>query len=225
MVQLPVYNAAGDTVDTYDIDANELAPRINKQLLHDAVVMYQANLRQGSFRTKSRARVAGSTQKMFRQKGTGRARAGSSRTNVRRGGGMAFAKENRDFSYRLPKKALRTATRMAVASKIIDEQIVIVDELAFDEPKTKEMNQLLKNLPVPVAGATTLIATHERNANVYLSARNLSPKVTVQPVSDLNALSVLKPKFLLITKAALDVLRDATSAAAPAESVAGTEDE
>ena len=109
MVQLPVYNAAGETVGTYDIDADELAPRINKQLLHDAVVMYQASQRQGSFRTKSRARVAGSTQKMFRQKGTGRARAGSSRTNVRRGGGMAFAKENRDFSYRLPKKALRTA--------------------------------------------------------------------------------------------------------------------
>ena len=97
MVQLPVYNAAGETVDTYDIDADELAPRINKQLLHDAVVMYQASQRQGSFRTKSRARVAGSTQKMFRQKGTGRARAGSSRTNVRRGGGMAFAKGEEDL--------------------------------------------------------------------------------------------------------------------------------
>ena len=113
MVNLPVYNEHGETVDTYDIDADELAPRINKQLLHDVVVMYQASQRQGSFRTKSRARVAGSTQKMFRQKGTGRARAGSSRTNVRRGGGMAFAKNNRDFSYRLPKKAIRNATRMA----------------------------------------------------------------------------------------------------------------
>ncbi|MEE3373390.1 MAG: 50S ribosomal protein L4 [Planctomycetota bacterium] len=225
MVQLPVYNAAGDTVDTYDIDASELAPRINKQLLHDVVVMYQANQRQGSFRTKSRARVAGSTQKMFRQKGTGRARAGSSRTNVRRGGGMAFAKENRDFSYRLPKKALRTATRMAVASKIIDEQIVVVDELVFDEPKTKTMDAFLKNLPVPVAGSTTLIATHDHNTNVYLSARNLSPKVTVQPVANLNALSVLKPKFLLITKAALDTLRGVASETTPAEAVAETEDE
>ncbi len=223
MVQLPVYNAAGETVDTYDIDADELAPRINKQLLHDAVVMYQASQRQGSFRTKSRARVAGSTQKMFRQKGTGRARAGSSRTNVRRGGGMAFAKGNRDFSYRLPRKALRTATRMAVASKIIDEQIVIVDELAFDEPKTKKMDEILQKLPV--AGSTTLVATHGHNTNVYLSARNLLPKVTVLEISDLNALSVLKPKFLLITKAALDMLRGVARETTPAEAVAETEDE
>lgn len=223
MVKLPVYNAAGETVDTYDIDADELAPRINKQLLHDVVVMYQANKRQGSFRTKSRARVAGSTQKMFRQKGTGRARAGSSRTNVRRGGGMAFAKENRDFSYRLPKKALRTATRMAIASKIIDEQLVIVDELVFAEPKTNRMDAILEALPV--AGSTTLVATQSHDTNVYLSARNLLPKVTVLAISDLNALSVLKPKFLLITKAALDALRGAISETTPAEAVAETEDE
>jgi large subunit ribosomal protein L4 len=223
MVKLPVFNAFGETVDTYDIDVDELAPRINKQLLHDVVVMYQANKRQGSFRTKSRARVAGSTQKMFRQKGTGRARAGSSRTNVRRGGGMAFAKENRDFSYRLPKKALRTATRMAIASKIIDKQIVIVDELVFDEPKTKSMDAFLRALPV--AGSTTLIATQSHDANVYLSARNLVPKVTVLAISDLNALSVLQPKFLVITKAALDALRSVSSEATPAEAVAETEDE
>ena len=223
MVKLPVYNAAGETVDTYDIDADELAPRINKQLLHDVVVMYQANKRQGSFRTKSRARVAGSTQKMFRQKGTGRARAGSSRTNVRRGGGMAFAKENRDFSYRLPKKALRTATRMAIASKIIDEQLVIVDELVFAEPKTNRMDAILEALPV--AGSTTLVATQSHDTNVYLSARNLLPKVTVLAISNLNALSVLKPKFLLITKAALDALRGAISETTPAEAVAETEDE
>ena len=136
---------------------------------------------------------------------------------------MAFAKENRDFSYRLPKKALRTATRMAVASKIIDEQIVIVDELIFDEPKTRKMDEILQKLPV--AGSTTLVATDSHNTNVYLSARNLSPTVTVLEVSDLNALSVLKPKFLLITKAALDILRGVATEAAPAEAVAETEDE
>ena len=136
---------------------------------------------------------------------------------------MAFAKENRDFSYRLPKKALRTATRMAIASKIIDKQIVIVDELVFDEPKTKSMDAFLRALPV--AGSTTLIATQSHDANVYLSARNLLPKVTVLAISDLNALSVLQPKFLLITKAALDALRSVSSEATPAEAVAETEDE
>ena len=99
---------------------------------------------------------------------------------------MAFAKGNRDFSYRLPKKALRTATRMAVASKIIDEQIVIVDELVFDEPKTRKMDEILQKLPV--AGSTTLVATHSHSTNVYLSARNLLPKVTVLEVSDLLSL-------------------------------------
>ena len=107
MVSLPVYNRSGDKVGDYEIDPAELAPEINKQLLHDAVVMYQANLRQGSFGSKSRGMVSGSTKKMYRQKGTGNARAGSRRSGVRRGGGHIFAKRPRDFSYRLNKKALQ----------------------------------------------------------------------------------------------------------------------
>ena len=113
MVSLPVYNRSGDKVGDYEIDPAALAPEMNKQLLHDAVVMYQANLRQGSFGSKSRGQVRGSTKKMYRQKGTGNARAGSRRSGVRRGGGHIFAKRPRDFSYRLNKKALRVATRMA----------------------------------------------------------------------------------------------------------------
>src|SRR5690606_24500397 len=107
MVSLPVFDRAGKEVGRYEIDPAELAPRINKQLLHDAVVMYQANLRQGSFRSKSRAEVAGSTKKMYRQKGTGNARAGSRRSGIRRGGGHIFAKRPRDFSYRMPRKMLQ----------------------------------------------------------------------------------------------------------------------
>ncbi len=118
MAKLTVYNTTGKEVGTYEIEPTDLAPRINKQLLHDAVVMYEANQRQGTFATKSRARVAGSTKKMYRQKGTGNARAGSRRSGIRRGGGHIFAKQPRDFGYRLPRKALHLATRMALASKI-----------------------------------------------------------------------------------------------------------
>ena len=216
MVNLPIYNVAGESVDTYDIDATELAPQINKQLLHDVVVMYQARQRQGSFQTKSRAQVAGSTQKMFRQKGTGRARAGSSRTNVRRGGGMTFAKKPRDFSYRLPRKALQTATRMAIASKIVDGQLLIVDELSLEKPSTRQMKQILSALPI--GDATTLVATSDHDPNVYKSVRNL-PGVSVLPASDLNALSVLSPRFLLVTRAALDAIRGNASKASARQPV------
>src|SRR5829696_7415244 len=98
MASLPVYDRSGKEVGRYEIAATDLSPTINKQLLHDAVVMYQANLRQGTFRTKTRGEVAGSTKKMYRQKGTVNARAGSRRTNIRVGGGHAFAKRPRDFS-------------------------------------------------------------------------------------------------------------------------------
>ena len=129
MSSLPVFNREGQEVGMYEIDPEQLASKINKQLLHDVVVMYQANVRQGSHRTKSRAVVSGTTKKLYRQKGTGNARQGSRRTNVRRGGGHAFARTSRDYSYRLPKKAVRAATRMAIASEVQDGQVVVVDEL------------------------------------------------------------------------------------------------
>src|SRR5690606_9047282 len=109
-VSLPVFDASGNEVDQYEIDPNAIAPRINKQLLHDVVVMYQANRRQGTRQAKTRGQVSGSTKKMYRQKGTGNARAGSKRTNIRRGGGVARTIAPRDYSYRLPKKAVKLAT-------------------------------------------------------------------------------------------------------------------
>ncbi len=189
---------------TYSIEATDLAPRINRQLLHDVVVMYQANLRQGSVRTKSRSDVSGSTKKMYRQKGTGNARAGSTRSGVRRGGGHIFARRPRDYSYRLPKKSLQLATRMAIASKILDDQLVIIDQLDFDAPATGEMAAILKSLQCD--GKSVLVATEKLDNNVYKSARNID-KVSVSPVSDLNALEVLRPKKLLVTQAALDTIK------------------
>jgi large subunit ribosomal protein L4 len=207
MVTLTVYNETGGEVGTYDIDTEQLAASVNKQLLHDAVVMYQANLRQGSHNTRTRGEVAGSTKKMYRQKGTGNARAGSRRSNVRRGGGVARTVKPRDYSYHLNKKAVRLATRMAIRSKIDDGEMVVVESLGIETPKTAQMASVLKSLGLD--GSTTLVATAGHDVAVYKSGRNITG-VSVQAVRDLNALSVLKPRRMLVTRAALDKIKDGT---------------
>lgn len=205
MARLPVYDRTGKEVGSYDIEPTDLAPRINKQLLHDVVVMYQANLRQGTFKTKSRGEVAGSTKKMYRQKGTGNARAGSRRSGVRRGGGHIFAKRPRDFSYRLPRKAVQLATRMAVASKLRDNQLLVIDDLSLPAPKTKDMAAILKALGCH--GTSLLVTTVAHDNNVYKSARNIAG-VSVSAVEGLNAHCVLTPRKMLVTKSALDTIRE-----------------
>ncbi|MEO1526078.1 MAG: 50S ribosomal protein L4 [Planctomycetota bacterium] len=214
MATLPVYNESGEEVGKYEIDSEAVADRISKQLLHDAVVMYQANLRQGTHCTKTRGQVSGTNKKMYRQKGTGHARAGSKRTNVRRGGGVARTVKPRDYSYRLPKKALRRATLMAIRSKIDDGEMVVIDQLAFDAPKTAKMASVLKSLKLDAT--TTLLATAEQDAAVYKSGRNIAG-LDVQPVRQLNALSVLKPQRMLVTKAALDKIKDGSFAGSSSE--------
>lgn len=209
MATLSIVNESGEEVGKYEIDSAEIADRVSKQLLHDAVVMYQANNRQGSHNTRTRGEVSGTNKKMYRQKGTGHARAGSKRTNVRRGGGVARTIKPRDYSYRLPKKALRRATRMAIRSKIDDGEVLVIDQLAFDAPKTSRMAAVLKALGLD--STTTLVATDGTDVSVYKSGRNI-PGVDVQPVRQLNALSVLKPQRMLVTKAALDRIKDGTFA-------------
>ncbi len=216
MATLPVYDIAGTEVGSYEIDPTQVAPHINKQLLHDAVVMYQANLRQGSHCAKTRGQVSGSTKKLYRQKGTGNARAGSKRTNVRRGGGVARTIKPRDYSYRLPKKAVKLATRMAIASKLADGEVVVLDSLALESAKTKVVAAALKSLGLD--GVSTLIVLDAPDRIAYLSSRNISG-VSLSPVRDLNALAVLKPRRMLVTKAALDRIKDG-SFASPAESAA-----
>jgi large subunit ribosomal protein L4 len=209
MVTLPIFDRSGAEVGAYEMDPAELAPRISKQLLHDVVVMYQANRRQGSARTKSRGEVAGSTKKMYRQKGTGNARAGSRRSGIRRGGGHIHAVRKRNYSYRLPRKAVRAATRMALALKISNGSMVLIDQLAFEQPRTKEMFTILKALKLN--DQSTLVATAGHDVNVFKSARNID-RVSVSPVAELNALAVLQPRRILMTKAALDALRQAAAA-------------
>jgi large subunit ribosomal protein L4 len=211
-IEVPVFDRTGKSVGTVTIDASEFGGKISPGLLHEAVVMFQANQRQGNHSTLRRGEVAGSTKKIFRQKGTGNARAGTKRTNKRRGGGTAKGPKPRDYEYHLPKKAVKAATRMAILSKLRDKQAIVVDELSFETPKTKEMAALLKTLNV----GKCLIGTAGIDMNVYKSARNIEG-AKVLPASDFNAYTVLAKKHLVLTRAALESLRKPKTEAAKAE--------
>lgn len=209
-MNLAVYDMAGKQVGSYEIDPAELAPRVSRQLLHDAVVMYQANARQGTQKTKTRGEVAGSTKKLYRQKGTGNARAGGRRSGTRRGGGHIFAKRPRDFGWRMPRKALQTAARMALASRIADDEVKLVESIAVEAPKTSVVAGMLQALGV---GEKTVLVSPEKHCpNVWKSARNIEG-VSVSPVAELNAWSILRPRSIVMTRAALDAFRAAAKAA------------
>jgi large subunit ribosomal protein L4 len=204
MLTLNVYNGQGDTVGTVDVDPEEFGGTINKQLLHDVVIMYLANQRAGTHSTLRRGEVAGSTKKLFRQKGTGNARVGTRRTNKRKGGGTAKGPKPRDYEYHHPKKVVRAATRMAILSKFQDNEALVLDDLKLPEIKTKQVAALLKALKLQET--TCLIGTAESDTNLYKSARNI-PTVRVLPAAEFNAYTVLRQKRLVLTRAALDVLR------------------
>lgn len=217
-MNLAVYDMSGKKVGSYEIDPAELAPRVSKQLLHDAVVMYQANQRQGTQKTKTRGEVAGSTRKLYRQKGTGNARAGARRSGTRRGGGHIFAKRPRDFGWRMPRKALQQATRMALASRIADDEVKLIDTLAVAGPKTSVVAGMLAKLGL--GDSTVLLAPEKHDAAVWKSARNIEG-VSVAPVAELNAWAILRPRSIVMTKAAIDAFRASAVAAAKAPAAAG----
>jgi large subunit ribosomal protein L4 len=204
MLNLPVFDRAGSQVGTIDIDPDDFGGKVNRQLLHDVVVMYQAARRQGTVKTKSRADVAGSGKKMYRQKGTGNARMGMKRTGKRVGGGHTHAKRPRDFRFTMPKKMVRAATRMALLSKLVDNEATVIDDLSVNETKTKQIDALLKALKLH--GESCLIASAKHDVRLYLSARNIE-RVKVSPAAELNALDLLEKKKLLISRDALELLR------------------
>ena len=216
-MNLAVYDLSGKQVGSYEIDPAELAPSVNKQLLHDAVVMYQANLRQGTQRTKSRGEVAGSTKKLYRQKGTGNARAGGRRSGTRRGGGHIFAKRPRDFGFRMPRKALQAATRMALAARLADDEVRLVDSLALGAPKTATVAKFLGALGL--GDHTVLVAPEKHDDSLWKSARNIDG-VSVAPVGDLNAWTILRPRRIVMTTAAIDAFRASVAAKASAKPAA-----
>ena len=203
MVSVAIKNMQGQVVGTYDFDGAELCGSVNKQLLHDVVVMYESNQRVGTARTKSRGEVRGTTHKMYRQKGTGRARAGSRRSPVRTGGGHTFAKRPKDWSYRLPKKAIRAATRMAILSKFNDGQAIVLESLDLAVPKTQVVVGALAAIGVT---SSCMIAISDPDINVWKSCRNI-PSTSMSPIGGLNAYSVLQRRQFVVTREAMDALR------------------
>jgi large subunit ribosomal protein L4 len=213
-ISVPVFNLQGAEVGRVDVNPDDFGGAINRQLLHDVVIMHLANQRAGTHSTLRRGEVAGSTKKLFRQKGTGNARVGTRRSNKRKGGGTAKGPKPRDYEYHLPKKAVRAATRMAILSKFQDNQAVIVDGLAPTGVKTKPVAAALRAIQktLNLKNTTFLVGTAGPDLNLYKSARNIEG-VEVLPVREFNAYTVLKQKRLLLTKAALEELRKGPPAA------------
>ena len=209
MIELPVYDKGGKQVDTLVIDEAWLGDEVRPGLLKQAYVMFHANRRQGSARTRSRGRVTGSTRKIYRQKGTGRARMGTRRTNIRRGGGVAFAKTKTgpQFRQRMPKKMRRLANRNALLAKLVDNEVKCLDDLTLETPKTRDFKAVLDAVGVD---RTCLVALDPANRNAALSVRNL-PDVDAIRVDQLNAFELLNHRYLVVTKASLEAFLDGSA--------------
>ena len=206
---MAVYNTDGQEVESLKVDEAVFGGSVRYPLLKQAIVMYHANKRVGTAANKGRSMVAGSSRKVFRQKGTGNARIGNIRTGKRVGGGVTFAKSPRDFGKRMPKKQRRLARDSAILAKLLSNNVVVVDGLNFEKPKTKDFIGVLNNLKIE---RSCLVTINSADVNLYKSAKNV-PKVAVMPVGELNAGDICNYRKMLFTKEAfLSVLnRDQTS--------------
>ncbi len=195
MIEIPVINTKGERVGSEKLDPAVFGGKVRVDLLKQAVVTYGANQRQGTVQTKNRSMVAGSTRKLYRQKGTGNARAGNIRTPVRVGGGMAFPRVPRDFSKKLPRQMRRLARNSAILAKAQGGAAMILSGLKIDEPKTKHLAGILKAIK---ADGGALLATEKADINVYKSGRNI-PTLSMKLVQDVNAFDVLVARRLVFT--------------------------
>ncbi|RMG07270.1 MAG: 50S ribosomal protein L4 [Planctomycetota bacterium] len=199
-LELKTCDATGKAVGSVTVDEAALGGKVKNRLLHAAAVMYHNNLRQGSHCTKSRSEIAGSTKKLYRQKGTGRARMGNRKSGIRRGGGVIHGPKPRNYVYHMPRKQRQAALRSALLGKAKDDELRLVSGLDFSEPKTKHMAALLGALGLE---DTVLVATDGLKRNVHLAGRNM-PGVTVLPAQEVNARHVLTHKFLVMDQAAFE---------------------
>jgi large subunit ribosomal protein L4 len=202
MIDVPVYNMSGKQTGSLQVDENLLGGKVRIELLKQAVVMWTANQRQGSARTKSRGMVEGSTRKLFRQKGTGNARMGTVRQPVRRGGGVTFAKSDRSFRRDMPKKMRQLARNSALLAKLKSNSVVIIDPLTFDAPKTKTFYSMLKAVG---ADQGCVFATEAANSVLFKSGRNIA-KTDIRQVHELNAYEILRRRKVVFTKPAFEAV-------------------
>ncbi|MGI5921927.1 MAG: 50S ribosomal protein L4 [Syntrophomonadaceae bacterium] len=199
MPKVTLYDMSGAQVGELDLNDSVFGIEPNVAVMHAFVKMQLANKRVGTSSTKKRGEVRGGGKKPWRQKGTGRARAGSSRNPLWKGGGIVFGPKPRDYSYKLPRKVRRLAMKSALSSKVKDNQIIVVDNLQFEEPKTKQMIKTLESLN---ASNRTLVVTAGDSINVIKSTRNI-PGVKPLRVEAINVYDLLKYETLLITKDAV----------------------
>lgn len=203
MANVSVYNIEGKEVGTIDLSDAVFGVEVNEHLVHMAVVSQLANKRQGTQKAKTRSEVSGGGRKPWRQKGTGHARQGSTRSPQWTGGGVVFAPKPRDYSFKMNKKEKRIALLSALSSKVADNKIVVLDAFNLDEVKTKKFAEVMSNLKVDKA----LVVIEGENKNVVLSGRNI-PTVKVSATNEINTYDVLKYETLVVTKAAVEKLEE-----------------
>ena len=198
MINLAVYNKEGEEVESLKVDESIFGNFVRYPLLKQAIVMYHANKRSGTAATKGRSMGVGSGRKLFRQKGTGFARVGNRRTGKRVGGGVTFAKAVRNFRKRMPKKQRRLARNSAILAKLLSNNVVVVDGLSFEKPRTSDFVNVLSNLKI-LSNDSCLVTISDYDDNLYKSAKNI-PKVSVMPAVELNAGDICNHRKILITK-------------------------
>ena len=203
MANVAVYNMEGKEVDKIELNDSIFGVEINEHLVHMAVLQQLANKRQGTQKAKTRSEVRGGGRKPWRQKGTGHARQGSTRSPQWTGGGVVFAPTPRDYSFKLNKKEKRAALKSALTSRVVENKFVVVDELKLDEIKTKKFVEVLKNLNVEKA----LVILNDMDEKVIASAANI-PTVKTTQTNELNVFDVLKYDTVVVTKAALATIEE-----------------
>ena len=207
MAEINIINKENKSVGKTELPDDIFGVEVRKGLLHEVVLNHLANKRQGTAATKTRGMVSGGGKKPHKQKGTGRARAGSNRSPLWKGGGTVFGPQPRDYSYKLPKKVKWTALSSALSAKFNDGEVLIIDELSVKEAKTRAVKALLDSLGLK---NNVLIIIPEKNEAIELASRNI-PRVNVARVSELNVYSILSHEKLLISKAAIDKMKEAYS--------------
>ena len=203
MANVSVYNMEGSEVGKMDLNDNVFAAKVNEHLMHMAVVLQLANKRQGTQKAKTRSEVRGGGRKPWRQKGTGHARQGSTRAPQWTGGGVVFAPVPRDYSFKMNKKEKRAALQSALTSRVEENKFIVVDELNFDEIKTKKFQEVLNNLNVNKA----LVVLEDGNTNVEISARNIAGVKTAK-TNTINVYDILKYNTVIATKAAVATIEE-----------------
>jgi len=196
MPKVNVYNMLGEQTGEIELAEDVFGVEINQHVLYEVVKNQLANRRQGTQSVKTRSEVRGGGRKPWRQKGTGRARHGSIRSPLWVGGGVAFAPKPRDYSYKVPRKVKRLAIKSALSSKVLSDELIVLDELIMEEPKTKEMAEVLANIK---AGKKALIVMNDNDINVIKSARNI-PNIQTIFIDNLNVYDILNSDTLIITK-------------------------